>query len=174
MYLKKQSFKLQLYTYSSYFMDLQGKYLNLLDLLVPPTLSIKTRLRQLQHFDAINWLDTSLFYHFMQNVFHYLHKCLYCIQRLPNNVLSFILLVDFGSDLMLALACQEPNGNVCMANWFKFGLTKLHHNLLHYPLSNKCPGKCPQKSSLKSVPKKVHQKVSKIVFQKVSKKCLHG
>ena len=39
------------------------------------------------------------------------------------------LWVDFGSDLMLALACQEANGNVCMANWFKFALTNFHHNL---------------------------------------------
>ena len=28
--------------------------------------------------------------------------------------------MDFGSDLMLALAWQEPNGNVCIPNWFKF------------------------------------------------------
>ena len=46
-----------------------------------------------------------------------------------NNIVLSILWVDFGSDLMLALACQEPNGNVCMPNWFKFALTDFHHNL---------------------------------------------
>ena len=44
-------------------------------------------------------------------------------------VIVSVLWVDFGSDLMLALACQEPNGNVCMPNWFKFALTNFHHNL---------------------------------------------